>query len=148
MTRPERWLKFFLRFGAVVLMFAALAIFLPASWMRAANDALGLEPLADTPLVSYLTRSLAALYAYHGVMVWVVANDLKGYRAIIRTIGWGDIVFGVAVLKIDLYSGLPWYWTAGEGPSLVCFGVLILWLLRRCEMMWKEAETTESRAVS
>lgn len=136
MSRSERWLKLLLRFGAIVLLGATLAIFLPVSWMRTANDSLGLEPFPDTPLVSYLTRSLAALYAYHGVMIWVVATDLKGYRAMTRVLGWGDIVFGVVVLGIDYFSGMPWYWTLGEGPSLIGFGALILWLLGRCEREW------------
>jgi hypothetical protein len=136
MSRAESWLKRILQFGAGFLLLATLAIPLPVSWMQAANDAMGMAPFADNPLTGYLTRSLAALYAYHGVMVAVISTDMKRYRTMIRMLGYGDILFGLVVLGIGYTVGMPWYWTLGEGPSLVIFGTLMLMLLRQCEREW------------
>jgi hypothetical protein len=132
-THSERWLARAVRFGALVLSVAALAIFLPFRWMDATHAWLGLGSLPDLPIVHYLTRSLAALYAFHGAIMWRLATDVRRYAPMIRLIAWGDIVFGAALFGIDWFAGMPWYWTAAEGPSLIGYAVIVLWLLRRFE---------------
>ena len=41
-----------------------------------------------------------------------------------------NIVFGVALVIIDMNAGLPMLWTISEGPPLLAFGLLEIYLLR------------------
>lgn len=138
MNRSERLLAFFVRFGAVVLLTATLAVFLPFPWMASTHTWLGLGSLPDLPIIQYLTRSLSALYAFHGAILWLLATDVRRYAPAIRLMAWGDVVFGLTLLGVDLTAGMPWYWTAAEGPWLIGYAALVLWLLGRAE---QEART-------
>ena len=64
--------------------------------------------------------------------MWGLTWNVQRYAPLIRLVAWGDIVFGVVMFVIDFTAEMPWFWTAAEGPSLVAFGILILWLQRRC----------------
>jgi hypothetical protein len=132
MTRPERLLANVLRLAASFLLLAALAVLLPFPRMDSVHSWLGLGRLPDVPIIHYLTRSLSALYAFHGAIMWGLTWNVQRYGPLIRLLAWGDIVFGMAMFVIDLTAEMPWFWTAAEGPSLVAFGILILWLQRRC----------------
>ncbi|HEY8503048.1 MAG TPA: hypothetical protein VIL46_00600 [Gemmataceae bacterium] len=127
----ERLLVLILRLSAVILLAATFAVFLPFSWMNAGHEALGLGPLPDIPLVHYLNRSIAALYAAFGAFTWIIAGDVRRFRPLVVFWGWFHVVFGAAVLGIDLHAGMPWFWTAAEGPTLIAAGLLVLVLLRR-----------------
>lgn len=132
MKRPRRWaiLVAVLRLEAAVVSLAALAVFLPTSWMEAANLRLGLEPFADTPLTQYLTRSLSALYAMHAGVLWVAASDVERFSPLVTYLGAATFAFGLALLGIDLHAGLPWQWTLGEAPGTIAAGAAVLVLQR------------------
>jgi hypothetical protein len=132
MTRPERLLANVLCLGASFLLLAVVAVLLPFPLMDATHTWLGLGRLPDIPIIHYLTRSLAALYAFHGAIMWGLTWNVQRYAPLIRLVAWGDIVFGIVMFVIDLTAEMPWFWTAAEGPSLVAFGLLILWLQHRC----------------
>ena len=38
------------------------------------------------------------------------------------------IGFGAIALVVDWRVGLPWHWTTFEGPVVIAFGAVILWL--------------------
>ena len=82
-------------------------------------------------LVEYLTRSISALYAYHGGVFLLMATDIRRYRDLALYFGLGDMVFGAVVFAIGLYAGLPPIWLWGEGPPTVLIGLVIAWLARR-----------------
>ena len=63
MNRSELAIVIILRVIGITGLFAIPAIFLPYSWMNAIHDYMGLGELPDTPIVSYLARSLSAFYA-------------------------------------------------------------------------------------
>jgi len=46
-------------------------------------------------------------------------------------LAWLHVALGCGLLLVDLDAGLPWWWAAAEGPSLVALGFLILVLYRR-----------------
>ncbi len=127
----DRVLLFLLRVNAVVLLLAAPCAVLPFAWMDAVHHHLGLGPLAGSPLVRYLTRSLSLLYAMHGAMILTVTLDWARYRSFAPVIAWLHIGFGCAMLVVALDSGLPGWWAAGEGPSLVLYSTVQLVLYRR-----------------
>ncbi len=64
--RTEKILAVVLRVTAGVLLLALAPVFFPQAWMAAINQAAGLGELPDTAIVGYLTRSLSAMYAFHG----------------------------------------------------------------------------------
>jgi hypothetical protein len=134
-TPPRaRLLALLLRVGAAVLLTAFGAMMLPTEWMATIHRWLGLGEFPRTPVVEYLTRSVAALYGFHGVLMWMVASDLSRLRPVAVYLGWMNVLFGGLVTVIDLEAGLPWWWVTFEGPPIAGFGVLILWLLRRIEV--------------
>lgn len=131
MKREERALQILLSVGGVVMLLATFAIFMPASWMSATNDWLGLGPFTESPLVDYLTRSLSLLYAIHGGLLLVAATDIRRYRPLVLYLGIASVVAGVVLTGIDLHAGMPSYWTVGEGPFVTVAGLLITWLTLR-----------------
>ena len=94
-----------------------------------------------TPLTDYLTRSIAALYGFHGVLVLIVSRDVVRYRSIVTFIGVMSIVFGAIMLAVDLHAGMPWWWTAGEGMPLAGMGLVVLLLNRAAG---RQGQTSDS----
>jgi hypothetical protein len=123
------WLiKLLLRLMGTATVTAFLAMLLPPLWMASIHERLGLGSFPHTPVVDYLARSTAALYGFHGVLLLIVANDPLHYRRIVTYIGVLHVTFGVMLIALDLYAGMPWWWTALEGPSIIPFGAAVLWL--------------------
>ena len=106
-------------------MLAFLAMLLPADWMAATHERIGLGPFPRTPIVDYLTRSIAALYGFHGIFVWIVSRDPVRYRPFVRFAAVMNVVFGAMMLAIDLHAGMPAIWTAIEGPAIMLAGAAI-----------------------
>jgi hypothetical protein len=123
-------LTLLLRIAGLATAVAFLAIFLPAGWMAATHEALGLGPFPRAPIVDYLARSIALLYGFHGILMFIVAGDPVRYRPIITYIAAMDLTFGVAIAIIDIHAGLPWYWTTGESASITGLGILVALLNR------------------
>ena len=109
---------------------AAPFVLFPTAWMAVAHTHLGLGPFPDAPLTAYLTRSLSALYAVHGAVIVRVSFDVPRFRPLVGFLGWLHVVFGLTTLGIDLAAGMPWFWTAVEGPGVAAGGALVLWLNR------------------
>ena len=120
-----------LRFDAAALSVAWLAIFLSRDFMNQSNDLLGLDPLPATPIVDYLTRSLAVMYASRGLFVWLASLDVERYRPLVLLIGWSNVLLGAMLFGIDLYAGMPWWWKLGEGPGVILIGLVIVGLCMR-----------------
>ena len=73
-TMHQRLLVVLLRLGGSGLMLAFLAVLLPVDWMAATHPRLGLGEFPRTPIVDYLTRSIAALYGFMAFR-WIVSFD-------------------------------------------------------------------------
>jgi hypothetical protein len=91
----------------------------------------------DGVIVDYLARSVSALYAVHGGLLWLLARDVRRYEAIIVYIAAAGMAFSVFVLVLDANLGLPVWWTLGEGPSVLVISVVILVLLARERATWR-----------
>lgn len=117
--RAEKILAVILRCSAGLLLLALAPIFFPHSWMAAINRAIGLGELPDTAIVGYLTRSLSALYAYHGALLLYLSLDVRRYLPLIRCLAVVNMVFGALLLSLDIYLGMPRPWTIGEGPFII-----------------------------
>lgn len=127
----DRLLALLLRVNALACWLALVAVLMPRSWMDAAHRLLGLGPLPDGPVFEYLARTISYLYAALGGYAWLFAGDIPRYLPAIRYFAAVYTAFGVVTFVIDRHVGMPWFWAAGEGPFLLVFGIVMLWLARR-----------------
>ena len=125
----ERAVVFLLRLSGSITLMAVLAIFLPVEWMIEIHRKLGLGTFPESAAMDYLTRSVAALYAFHGGLLLCVSRDVRRYRGLVHYLAWATVGFGLALLGVGLHAGLPVFWVVGEGPPVAALGVLLLLLL-------------------
>jgi len=123
-------LQLLLRLAGGFTCASFLAMLLPTDWMASAHEWLGLGEFPRSPLVDYLTRSIAALYGFHGALLLLISRDPVRYSTIVQYVAVMNILFGVIMVLIDWHAGLPWWWTFGEGPPIIAFGVAIAFLNR------------------
>ena len=131
--RPERAqsvLKWLLLIGGGLAATAVFAIVMPTDWMAAANDRLGLGPFHRSPLTEYLTRSLSAFYALHGFLAIYLSRQVARYADLLVFYGWLSVGFGIVLTAIDFSAGMPASWAWGEGPGVIAFGGVVVWLAR------------------
>ncbi len=139
-VRPETLLKWSLRlFGSVDLL-AIVAVFMSATWMVAGHRVCGLSEFPAGPVTVYLARSVAMLYAFHGVLLWWMSFDVVRRREMIGVMAWGAVVMGLLLIGIDLRSGMPVWWCLLEGPAFTASGVWLLVVLRSDKTVMASAE--------
>ena len=152
MTSPaptDTVLKWLLRVVGGVELFAIPFILFPFAWMGAVHDrVLGLGPLPDAPVVEYMARTLSAMYALHGAVVFRLSFDVPRFRPLIRLLGGLHLTLGLVVLGIDLTSGLPWWWVIGEGPGIAAGGLLVLALTRGADRDAESGSPAKSGSTS
>ena len=119
-------LQWVLRFDGIVLCCAVFAILLSDARMNEMHEGMGMGPLPEGELVSYLTRTVSGLYFLRGVLVLLCSTDVLRYLPVVRLLGWGNLAFGVFVLILDLRLGMPAFWTWMEGPSVIGIGLVML----------------------
>jgi hypothetical protein len=129
-ARAEWLLKCLLRLAGGVLCLGAPAALLPLAWMGEVHAALGLGVMPSGRIVEYLARSAGLVYAMHGVLMLTAARDVRRFAPIVTVIGISHIAFGVAMLVLDIYVGMPLDWTLGEGPPVAAVGIAVLLLQR------------------
>jgi hypothetical protein len=129
-STESRLLVLLLRLGGVVTITAFPAMLLPTEWMDTTHRWLGLGELPRAPVVEYLTRSIAALYGFHGVLLLIVSRDPVRYRPIVRYLGVMNVGLGILLIASDLHAGLPALWTVAEGPPIIAMGSAVLYLSR------------------
>jgi hypothetical protein len=130
----ERILLWLLRLNAGVLLLAAPCVFLPFAWMDAIHrEVLGFGPLPDAPITRYMAHSLSLLYATDGLITLYITLDWQRYRPAVPLLAWLHVAFGGAMLAVDLDAGMPWWWSAAEGPPLAVMGLVMLMLYRRAK---------------
>ena len=128
MSGPERALTVLLRLAAALLLLAVVPVVMPFRWMEEIHQWIGLGRLPNDVIVHYLTRSLSALYAFHGAITLFISFNVRRYRGLILFLGWLAVVFGVAMLVLDAVIGMPLPWIIGEGPFVIALGIAIVWL--------------------
>ena len=129
----EKTLVVLLRFWAVILLSALVPAFMPYGWMNAIHRELIHQELPDVPIVGYLTRSASALYAYHGALVLFLSFNVRRHLPVIKCLLVLSGTFGAGMLVLDPLVGLPWYWTLGEGLSVIVWAILLYWFAVQTE---------------
>jgi hypothetical protein len=130
MNTADKVLAILLRVMGAGGLLALIAVFLPLSWMAATHRWLGLGEMPTGPVVEYLARSLSILYALFGALFLVVAADLERYRPLVRFLALACVPLSLVFLGVDLAAGMPWWWTACEGPPGIGVGALLYVLAR------------------
>ncbi|MFV2068694.1 MAG: hypothetical protein ACC645_17115 [Pirellulales bacterium] len=133
MSRSERALTWILRISAVLLLAAVFPTVMRFAWMDAIHRHLGMGELPDVPIVSYLTRSLSAMYAMHGALMFFVSLDVRRFLPVVRCLAVLGILFGIGMIVLDVSVGLPLLWIIGEGPFIIVLGGVLLWLAGRVQ---------------
>lgn len=132
-SRCERMLKALLRVYGAVAGLAIFAVFMPRAWMAATHEVIGLGKFPDGAIMEYLARSVSALYAVHGGLLWLLAGDVRRYAAIIAYVAVVGVVFSLFILALDASLALPVWWVFGEGPCVLVISIVILALLARTQ---------------
>ena len=122
-----------MRLSAVLLLVALIPAVMPFAWMKDIHRLLGMGELPEGPIMSYLTRSLSAMYALHGALVFFVSLDVRRYLPLVKFIAILGIMFGVGMLVLDLAVAMPPLWIAGEGPFIIVLGGVMLRLTARVQ---------------
>ena len=130
MTKQERLLRLILQVIGSAALLAVFAVLMPYSCMNAIHQGLGMGELPSEPIVGYLARSTSALYALFGGLLWVMSCDLRRHRLALCYLGVAVVLFGLTLLAVDLLEGMPLWWSLGEGPFNIAFGIVILVLGR------------------
>ena len=116
-----------LRIGSALTGAAFFAVLLPVDAMASMHARLGLGAFPRGPIVDYLARSVAALYGFHGVMLYLISTDVVRYRPLVWFAAAKCCAFGAMLIGIGVHAGLPGYWVAAEGPPVVAIGCLLAW---------------------
>jgi len=127
----RRLLVWLLRITGAVMLCALVFVFCPFGWMQAINDRIGLDRLTYTPLLSYLTRTLSAMYATMGALYLFISRDADRYRPLILFLAWLAVLTGIGVTVLDATLRLPLLWVATEGPFTIALGLVLIVLLAR-----------------
>jgi hypothetical protein len=125
------WMELVLRVVGGVMLVALVFVVCPFGWMQAIHERVGMGELGYTPLLSYLIRTLSAMYASVGALLLFVSRDVERYGPVIRLLAWIAIGGGAGVTALDAMLHLPAFWTATEGPLTVALGVVLLALLAK-----------------
>jgi hypothetical protein len=131
MTKSDKVLVFLFRYLlGVGSLFALVPVVMPLSWMAVTHRWLGLGEMPAGPIVEYLARSLSAFYALVGALCLAMASNLDRYRPLMQFFGVCVALMGIVFTVVDLAAGMPWWWTAFEGPPALPFGALVYSLAR------------------
>jgi hypothetical protein len=130
MNKTDKALVLLLRFLGVTGLFALVAVVMPMSWMTATHRWLGLGEMPTGPVVEYLARCLSLFSVFFGALCLALATDLQRYRPLVRFLGAAIAVMSFVATGVDLSAGMPWWWTAFEGPAGIVIGAVIFFLAR------------------
>lgn len=144
-ARADRCLAWLLRAVGGLLLCALPAVPLPHAAMAAVHsDALGMGTLPDIPIIGYLARTASLLYATHGAVMAFASLDVPRYRPLIVLLGALNGLFGAACFAVDVWAGMPVWWTALEGPVIVAAAVVTVTLARRGGSAGRAADTARA----
>ncbi len=126
----EKLLVLLLRLNAGILCLAIPTLLLPVSTMDQIHRWLGMGALPHQPITEYLARSCSLMYGVHGIVLLLISLKPRKHWSLIGPLALLHVGMGATLLCIDLFAGMPWYWTAVEGGPIMIFGCILfaLWI--------------------
>ena len=131
MNKYFLYLRILVTIGGCILASAAVPIFFSPSLMATIHQGLGLGEFPQQPIAVYLAKSTALMYAMHGSVMLYVAVNFARYKHLVPLLGWLHVALGATLVYIDCVAPMPWWWLSSEGPPVMAFGLLFLWLYRK-----------------
>jgi hypothetical protein len=129
--RCERWLKVFLQFNGLFLASAAVALFMPVSWMAWVHERVGLGEFPSAPIAEYLARLTSALYTVLGILLLLLARDIGRHLLIITYLAIAIPAISVSVSLMCLHLHMPLGWVISDPIASGLFCIVILMLRRQ-----------------
>ena len=123
-------LVWLLRLAGATEILAFIAVVMPRSWMEFSHTGMGMGELPDAPVLMFMIRQASYTYGIHGLSLWLLASDVERFRPFVVFNGWAFLIAGPVFFLIDIYSGMPWWWTIADPFSCSFFGAALLWLSR------------------
>lgn len=133
----QRLLVWLLRLAGAVEILAFIAVVMPRSWMEISHAGLGLGQMPDGPVLMFMIRQASYTYGVHGLSLWLIASDVKRFHPFVVFNAIAFLLAAPVFLLIDLTSGMPWWWAAGDPVSCGLFGAALL------SLSYKTAETAQ-----
>src|SRR5690606_19167704 len=127
----DRVLAWSLRICGGIDFLAVVAFVMPLEWIRLAHQWCGFGPFPEGPLPEYLARATSLLWGLHGALLLYLSRDVPAYAGLIAFVAKLTILAGVLLLALSLRTGMPWWWTALEGPVFAATGLWYLWWLSK-----------------
>jgi hypothetical protein len=133
MNSPDRkpLLAWLLRFVGLVEILAFIAVIMPRSWMEASHAWLGLGGMPHGSVLMFLIRQASYSYGMHGVSLWIIASDVKRFRALVVFNGIAYLLAAPVFFTIDYLSGMPMWWALGDSTGCGLVGVALLFCQNR-----------------
>jgi hypothetical protein len=119
--------KILLRFAGAIEILAFIAVIMPRSWMEIPHLWLGLGVMPRGPVLMFLIRQASYTYGMHGISLWVLALDVRRFRPLIILNGIAYQLAAPIFIAIDEHSGMPLWWTVGDGVGCGVLGAALLW---------------------
>lgn len=123
-----RWL---LRACGLVDCLAICVVFLSSDTITSLHSLTGQKPFPHETIAFYLTRSASLMYAAHGILLMYLSFDVERWLQVIRVLAVISILHGLLIIYVDITTNMPLWWTLVEGPLLISWGILVLFLAGR-----------------
>jgi hypothetical protein len=123
-----RLLRLVLIACGLIDVLALVVLFLPNQWMADWQTWAGLGPFPQIPITSYLARSSSLMYVAHGLLLLFLSRQVERYLPVIRWLAWIALVHGAILICVGWQADMPWWWICLEGPLLMTWGLVVLWL--------------------
>lgn len=128
MTAPDRLLKWLLLGCGISCMCGLPGLYMPREWMAVAHEWLGMGKFPDAPIAEYLARLTSGLYAMYGLLVTVMATDVRRHARVITAQAIALVVVAGSAACLLWSSSIPRWWLIGDITMSSSFaaGTLVL----------------------
>jgi hypothetical protein len=119
----ESWLRLLLRILGWICVPALIPLFMPRSWLDVGHRFLGLGEFPTAPIAEYLARSVCALCAFYGGLLFLLAGDVRRFVSIIRYQAVAIMTLSAVGIFAGVRPGVPAYFVIAD--ALGCWILLV-----------------------
>jgi hypothetical protein len=121
-------LKYLLLGCGISCMCGLPAVYMPREWMAVTHEWLGMGKFPEAPIAEYLARLTSGLFALYGLLVAVMATDVRKYARLIAAQAIALAAVSWSSGAIMWSAGMPHWWLIGDITMTTGFaaGVLVL----------------------
>ena len=127
----ETRLKLLLRMLGGICVLALIPLFAPRSWLDGGHQFLGLGKFPAEPIAEYLARSVSAMCAFYGGLLFLLARDIGRYVNVIKYQAVAIMALSVIGIFAGVRAGVPAYLVVADAFGCWVFLLPILLLATR-----------------